>query len=81
MAAALAVRLALLQEVSTVDVAFFDEPTANLDERRRANLAEQILGIQGFNQLFVISHDDTFEQDTDHVIRVRKDDGVSQVEV
>ncbi len=81
MAAALAVRLALLQEVSTVDVAFFDEPTANLDEQRRDNLAESILGIKGFNQLFVISHDDTFEQDTDHVIRVRKVDGVSKVEV
>ncbi len=81
MAAALAVRLALLQEISTVGVAFFDEPTANLDDRRRDNLAEQILGIQGFNQLFVISHDDTFEQDTDHVIRVRKVDGVSHVEV
>ncbi len=81
MAAALAVRLALLQEVSTVDVAFFDEPTANLDDQRRDNLAEQILGIKGFNQLFVISHDDTFEQDTDHVVRVRKVDGVSQVEV
>ena len=40
MAAALAVRLALLREVSAVDVAFFDEPTANLDDHRRDNLAE-----------------------------------------
>ena len=32
MAAALSVRLALLREVSDIDVAFFDEPTANLDE-------------------------------------------------
>ena len=32
MAAALAVRLALLREVSDIDVAFFDEPTANLDD-------------------------------------------------
>lgn len=80
MAAALAVRLALLREVTGIDVAFFDEPTANLDERRRDNLAEQILGVKGFSQLFVISHDDTFEQDTDHVVRVIKENGVSRVE-
>lgn len=79
MAAALAVRLALLKEVSAIDVAFFDEPTANLDERRRDNLAEQILNVKGFSQLFVISHDDTFERDTDNVVRIAKQDGVSQV--
>ncbi len=79
MAAALAVRLALLREVSGVDVAFFDEPTANLDDNRRDNLAEQILNVKGFAQLFVISHDDTFEQETDHVVRVAKENGVSRV--
>ena len=78
MAAALSVRLALLREVSSIDVAFFDEPTANLDDRRRDNLAEQILKVKGFSQLFVISHDDTFERDTDNVIRLIKENGVSQ---
>jgi exonuclease SbcC len=81
MAAALAVRLALLQEVSAVDVAFFDEPTANLDRDRRANLARQVLNIQGFGQLFVISHDDTFEQGTDFVVKVEKVNGESRVGV
>lgn len=80
MAAGLAVRLALLREVSTIDVAFFDEPTANLDGTRRANLAQQILNIKGFSQLFVISHDDSFEQDTDHVVRLHKENGISVVE-
>jgi exonuclease SbcC len=79
MAAALSVRLALLKEVSEIDVAFFDEPTANLDEHRRDNLARQILDVKGFSQLFVISHDDTFEQDTDNVVRVAKEDGASRV--
>jgi exonuclease SbcC len=78
MAAALAVRLALLREVSAVDIAFFDEPTANLDDHRRDNLAEQILRFKGFSQLFVISHDDTFERDTDNVVRVVKENGVSR---
>jgi exonuclease SbcC len=78
MAAALAVRLALLREVSAVDIAFFDEPTANLDDHRRDNLAEQILNVKGFSQLFVISHDDTFERDTDNIVRVIKENGVSR---
>jgi exonuclease SbcC len=82
MAAALAVRLALLRELSKVDVAFFDEPTSNLDRTRRGNLAEQIVAIRntGLSQLFVISHDDTFEEVTDHVVRVRKENGESVVE-
>ena len=82
MAAALAVRLALLRELSKVDVAFFDEPTSNLDSTRRGNLAEQIVAIRntGLSQLFVISHDDTFEEVTDHVVRVRKENGESIVE-
>ncbi len=81
MAAALAVRLALLREMSSVDLAFFDEPTASLDDVRRDNLAEQLARIKGFSQLFIISHDDTFERDIQHVLRVYKIDGVSRVEV
>ncbi|MGB3716639.1 MAG: SMC family ATPase [Candidatus Promineifilaceae bacterium] len=81
MAAALAVRLALLREMSGVRIAFFDEPTAHLDDARRENLAQQITKIRGFNQLFVISHDDTFERETHHVIRVSKENGSSHVEV
>jgi exonuclease SbcC len=68
MAAALAVRLALLKELSEVNIAFFDEPTTNMDEERRRNLAQQIGRIKDFHQLFVISHDDSFEGYTDQVI-------------
>lgn len=81
MAAALAVRLALLREMSDIRVAFFDEPTAHLDDERRDNLATQITQIKGFHQLFVISHDDTFERETHHVLRVSKENGISRVEV
>lgn len=70
MSAALAVRLALVREMSGINVAFFDEPTANLDGVRREALAQQIMTVRGFNQLFVISHDDTFEQATQNLIRV-----------
>ncbi|HEY6543151.1 MAG TPA: hypothetical protein VIZ18_19570, partial [Ktedonobacteraceae bacterium] len=75
MSAALAVRLALLKKLSTLNVAFFDEPTQNMDELRRTNLAEQIRRVRGFDQLFVISHDDTFEQSLDSLVRLRKKDG------
>ena len=81
MSAALAVRLALLREMSAIDVAFFDEPTANLDDERRENLSEQIMNVQGFSQIFIISHDDTFEKDTDHIVRVVKENKISRVEV
>ena len=81
MAAALAVRLALLREMSDIRIAFFDEPTAHLDDERRDNLATQITQIKGFHQLFVISHDDTFERETYHVLRVTKENGISRVEV
>ncbi len=75
MSAALAVRLALLKKLSTLNIAFFDEPTQNMDELRRMNLAEQIRRVRGFDQLLVISHDDTFEQGLDSLIRLHKSSG------
>ena len=80
MMAALALRLALLRELSDIGIAFFDEPTMNLDEEHRRSLADQIRRIRGFQQLFVISHDDALESVTDSVIRVHKEDGISRVE-
>jgi exonuclease SbcC len=72
MSAALAVRLALVREISNIDIAFFDEPTANLDDVRREALARQVMNIRGFRQLFVISHDDTFEQVTQNLVRIKR---------
>lgn len=70
MAGALSVRLALLKQLSDIRIAFFDEPTANMDAERRENLAQQMSGITHFDQLFVISHDDTFEGYADNIISV-----------
>ena len=80
MAAALAVRLALLRDLLNLDIAFFDEPTQHLDAERRENLAQQILSVRGFSQLVVISHDDTFERHIDNVIRVTHTGQASTVE-
>ena len=74
MTAALALRLALLRLTSAIDIAFFDEPTAHLDPERRENLAEKITQVKGFSQIFVISHDDTFERTAQSYIRVIKDE-------
>ncbi|HEX8745601.1 MAG TPA: SMC family ATPase [Pyrinomonadaceae bacterium] len=73
MAAALSIRLALLKQLSDIRMAFFDEPTVNMDAERRERLAQQIGQVQHFDQLFVISHDDTFEGSVDHVIHVARD--------
>ena len=70
MAAALSVRLALLKQLTDIRIAFFDEPTTNLDAERRENLAMQISRITHFDQLFVISHDETFDNFVDNVVAV-----------
>lgn len=73
MCAALAVRLALLKVLADINIAFFDEPTTNMDRPRRESLAEAIANIKSFRQLFVISHDDTFEKVTENVILVERE--------
>jgi len=79
MAAALAVRLAILRDLSNVRMAFLDEPTAHLDQERRSNLGDQVQRLQGFDQLVVISHDDTFDGLFGHVIRIGRENGRSRV--
>ena len=72
MTAAISVRLALLKEFSDLRFAFFDEPTTNMDEERRRNLAQQIGRIKDFEQLFIVTHDDSFEGFTDNIIQITK---------
>jgi exonuclease SbcC len=81
MGAAIAVRLALLMQMSPVRMLFLDEPTTNLDERRRDKLTDRITKLEGLQQIFVITHDDSFERETHHVLRVRKENGMSIVKV
>lgn len=80
MAAALAVRLALLQSLSNLRLAFLDEPTAHMDAVRRANLAAQIQNLRSFDQLVVISHDDSFDTLFSHVVRLAKQGSATVVE-
>lgn len=76
MSAVVALRLALLQTIGA-RVAFFDEPTSNLDAARRENLAHAFRAIDvgreevtehWYDQLFLVSHDVSFMEITDQVI-------------
>ena len=76
MSSVVALRLALLQTIGA-RVAFFDEPTSNLDAVRRENLAHAFRAIDvgreevtehWYDQLFLISHDVAFTEVTDQMI-------------
>jgi exonuclease SbcC len=76
MSAVVSLRLALLQTIGA-RVAFFDEPTSNLDAVRRENMAHAFRAIDigreevtehWYDQLFLISHDVAFTEITDQVI-------------
>ena len=78
MSAVVALRLALLQTIGA-RVAFFDEPTSNLDAARRENLAHAFRAIDvgreevtehWYDQLFLVSHDVAFTEITDKMIQV-----------
>lgn len=71
MSAALSVRLAMLKLLTHLKIGILDEPTTNIDSVRRAQLAEQIEMISSdYNQIFVVSHDDTFDSCTSHIISI-----------
>ena len=76
MSAVVALRLAMLQTIGA-RIAFFDEPTSNLDAARRENLAHAFRAIDvgkeevtehWYDQLFLISHDVAFNEVTDQIL-------------
>jgi len=76
MSAVVALRLAMLQTIGA-RIAFFDEPTSNLDVTRRENLAHAFRAIDvgkeevtehWYDQLFLISHDVAFTEVTDQIL-------------
>ncbi len=78
MSAVVALRLALLQTIGS-RIAFFDEPTSNLDAARRENLAYAFRAIDvgreevtehWYDQLFLISHDVAFTEITDQTLQL-----------
>ena len=69
MIAALCVRIAMLTCFAGLPIAFFDEPTENIDAEKKLNLAQNLRkNLDGFTQIFIISHDDAFDRLTENVI-------------
>lgn len=79
MSVAIAIRLSMLRHLSGVDIYFLDEPTINLDALRRVQVASVIQeAANELSQLFVISHDDTFDDITENIVKIVKTDQVSR---
>jgi exonuclease SbcC len=69
MIVALCVRIAMLTCFAGLPIAFFDEPTENIDAEKKQNLAQNLRSnLGGFSQIFIISHDDAFDRLTENVI-------------
>lgn len=78
MSVAIAIRLAMLKHIAGVNIYFLDEPTINLDYERREKVADVAKEIsKSLSQLFVISHDDTFENITTNTIKIEKNNNIS----
>lgn len=67
--ASLAIRLSIVKLFSDFGLVFLDEPTINLDVVSRELLADNIHNIQ-FNQVFLITHDDFFQNNYNNIINL-----------
>lgn len=74
MKAAIAMQLALVREFSKAGICAFDEPTYGLDAESRQMLADAIVAVYHeckFDQLFVVSHDASFDDKVEHVVDLK----------
>ena len=87
MGVSLAVKLALIKWYAQCRIGFLDEPTTHLDRDTRAHLAEVIKslddltgdGDRWFDQLFVISHEESFQGAGHRIELERGENGVSMI--
>ncbi len=81
--AALAVRLGFAQALVGSDLLILDEPTAYLDDTRRAELVQTLTYASPVKQMLIVTHDDDFKSVAQKIIRVQKDDAtlVSNVSI
>ncbi|MCK4497791.1 SMC family ATPase [Candidatus Bathyarchaeota archaeon] len=76
--AALALRLAICSALTRNQLLLLDEPTIHLDESYRSKLRE-FLANHHFENLIVVTHDDTFDTLPAHIFRVGKRENKSIV--
>ncbi len=81
--AALAVRMGFAQALVGSDLLILDEPTAYLDDTRRAELVQTLTYASPAKQMLIVTHDDDFKSVAQKIIRVQKDDStlVSNVSI
>jgi exonuclease SbcC len=76
--AALALRLAICSSLTKNQLLLLDEPTIHLDEMYRSKLRD-FLGTHDFDQLVVVTHDNTFDSLPAQIYNVTKRKGESVV--
>ncbi len=80
MSLAISIRISMLKYFAGIDMYFLDEPTVNLDVDRRFEIADVIKDYsKELRQLFVISHDDTFESITTNILKIEKVNNESEL--
>ena len=82
-AIALALRLGITQAMSkgNIETILLDEPTIHLDSFRRQELISVLRSMSVIPQMLIVTHDSELENAADTLIRVTKEDGISQVEI
>lgn len=82
-AIALALRLGITQAMSgaSLETILLDEPTIHLDSYRRHELIDLLREMSFLPQMIIVTHDVELEHAADHIIKIEKVNGVSNIEV
>lgn len=80
-AIALALRLGITKAMSkgNIETILLDEPTIHLDNYRRHELIDLLRGMSTLPQMIIVTHDSELENAADNIIKVQKEDGISNV--
>lgn len=80
-AVALALRLGITKTLSggSLELIMLDEPTIHLDAYRRQELIDLLKRMSIIPQMIIVTHDSDLEDAADNIIKVEKDEGISQV--
>ena len=82
-AIALALRLGITQAMSKgeLDTILLDEPTIHLDSSRRHELINLLKDISLLPQMIIVTHESQLENAADNIIKVEKENGISNVTI
>ncbi len=80
-AVALALRLGITKALSggNLELIMLDEPTIHLDTYRRQELIDILKRMSIIPQMIIVTHDADLEEAADNIIKVKKEEGDSQV--